>query len=36
MHPHAIIIIDRDAASELKKVDYYEWVYSHKLDWQKH
>jgi len=36
MHPHAIIIIDKDAASELKKVDYYEWVYSHKPDWQKH
>jgi glucosamine-6-phosphate deaminase len=35
MHPHAIIIIDREAASELKKVDYYEWVYSHKPDWQK-
>ena len=36
MHPRAIIIIDRDAASELKKVDYYEWVYSHKPDWQTH
>jgi glucosamine-6-phosphate deaminase len=36
MHPQAIIIVDSDAASELKKADYYDWVYNHKPDWQKH
>jgi glucosamine-6-phosphate deaminase len=36
MHPRAVVILDRDAASELKKADYYEWVYAHKPDWQKH
>jgi glucosamine-6-phosphate deaminase len=36
MHPQAIIIVDRDAASELKKADYYDWVYNHKPGWQKH
>jgi glucosamine-6-phosphate deaminase len=36
MHPRAVIILDRDAASALKKTDYYEWIYAHKPDWQKH
>jgi glucosamine-6-phosphate deaminase len=35
LHPRAIILLDRDAASELKHVDYYQWVYDHKPDWQK-
>ena len=35
LHPRAIIMVDREAASELKKSDYYEWVYRHKPDWQK-
>jgi glucosamine-6-phosphate deaminase len=36
MHPQAIIIVDRDAASKLRKTDYYDWVYDHKPGWQKH
>jgi len=36
MHPRAVVILDRDAASALKKTDYYEWIYAHKPDWQKH
>lgn len=36
MHPRAVVILDRGAASKLKKADYYEWVYAHKPDWQKH
>ncbi|MGB9835250.1 MAG: glucosamine-6-phosphate deaminase [Candidatus Saccharicenans sp.] len=35
LHPRAIFLLDRDAASELKHVDYYQWVYEHKPDWQK-
>ncbi|MBC7363472.1 MAG: glucosamine-6-phosphate deaminase [Candidatus Aminicenantes bacterium] len=35
LHPKAIILLDRDAASELKHVDYYQWVYEHKPEWQK-
>jgi glucosamine-6-phosphate deaminase len=35
-HPRAVLILDKDAASELKMADYYTWVYEHKPDWQKH
>jgi glucosamine-6-phosphate deaminase len=36
MHPRTVIILDKDAASELKMADYYNWVYEHKPDWQKY
>lgn len=36
LHPRAILILDKDAASELKMADYYTWVYEHKPDWQKY
>jgi len=36
LHPRAILIIDKDAASELKMADYYTWVYEHKPEWQKY
>jgi glucosamine-6-phosphate deaminase len=36
MHPRAVVILDREAASELEKTDYYQWVYAHKPDWQKY
>ena len=26
LHPHALFIVDRDAASELQMLDYYEWI----------
>ncbi|MGQ9801125.1 MAG: glucosamine-6-phosphate deaminase [Candidatus Saccharicenans sp.] len=35
LHPRTIIILDREAASELKHLDYYRWVYEHKPEWQK-
>jgi len=35
MHPAAIVLIDDEAASELKRADYYRWVYDHKPAWQK-
>ncbi len=36
MHPRAILVLDKDAASELKMADYYTWVHDHKPDWQKY
>ena len=36
LHPRAIIILDKEAASELKMADYYTWVYEHKPSWQKY
>jgi len=36
MHPRTVIILDKDAASELKMADYYTWVNEHKPDWQKY
>jgi glucosamine-6-phosphate deaminase len=35
LHPQAIFLLDQEAASELKHLDYYKWVYDHKPDWQK-
>jgi len=36
LHPRAVLILDKDAASELKMADYYTWVYDHKPEWQKY
>lgn len=36
MHPRAVLVLDKDAASELKMADYYTWVHDHKPDWQKY
>ena len=35
MHPVATSIIDEAAATKLKRVEYYRWVYDRKPDWQK-
>lgn len=35
-HHDARIILDEAAASKLKKVDYYKWVYSNKPEWQQY
>jgi glucosamine-6-phosphate deaminase len=35
MHPAAKMLLDEDAASELKRVDYYRWVFENKPEWQK-
>jgi glucosamine-6-phosphate deaminase len=34
MHPIAKVCIDGPAASQLKRADYYRWVYDNKPDWQ--
>jgi len=35
MHPVAQCIIDEAAATKLKRIEYYRWVYDRKPDWQK-
>ena len=34
MHPSATIVVDEEAATELKNYDYYKWAYENKPDWQ--
>jgi len=34
MHPHVKFIIDEAAASKLKRIEYYSYVFNHKPDWQ--
>ena len=36
MHPRTVLVLDREAASELKMAVYYLWVEEHKPDWQKY
>ncbi len=35
MHPDAKLCLDSEAASQLKRSDYYQWVYANKPVWQK-
>jgi glucosamine-6-phosphate deaminase len=35
MHPRAVFLLDEQAASDLKRAEYYRWVFDHKPDWQK-
>ncbi|MCX7915339.1 MAG: glucosamine-6-phosphate deaminase [Verrucomicrobiae bacterium] len=35
LHPVVKVCLDEAAASELKRADYYRWVYDHKPDWQR-
>jgi glucosamine-6-phosphate deaminase len=36
MHPRAIMVLDTEAAADLKMAAYYRWVEQHKPDWQKY
>ncbi len=36
MHPNAVVVLDREAAGELKRADYYVWVYDNKPEWQRY
>jgi glucosamine-6-phosphate deaminase len=36
MHPSTIVVVDEEAAANLKNYDYYKWAYENKPDWQKH
>src|ERR1017187_5864542 len=35
LHPVAKIVLDEPAAGQLRKADYYRWVYDNKPNWQK-
>jgi glucosamine-6-phosphate deaminase len=35
MHPVSTLIIDEAAAAELRRSDYYRWVYNNKPEWQR-
>lgn len=35
MHPVCTLVVDEAAAKELKRCDYYRWVYDNKPDWQR-
>lgn len=35
LHPKVTVLLDEEAAAELKLTDYYRWVYAQKPDWQK-
>jgi glucosamine-6-phosphate deaminase len=34
MHPNVKVCLDREAAAKLKRIDYYQWVFKNKPDWQ--
>lgn len=34
LHPHATVIVDEAAASQLRHADYYRWAYANKPAWQ--
>ncbi|MCU1424905.1 MAG: N-acetylglucosamine-6-phosphate isomerase [Microbacteriaceae bacterium] len=35
LHPHATVVLDEEAASELREVDYYRYVWENKPAWQR-
>jgi len=35
MHPRAIFCLDSPAAAKLERLDYYQWVFANKPDWQR-
>jgi len=35
MHPVCTLVVDEVAAKELKRCDYYRWVYDNKPEWQR-
>jgi glucosamine-6-phosphate deaminase len=34
LHPHATVVIDEAAASQLERADYYRYAFAHKPEWQ--
>jgi len=34
LHPHATVVVDEDAASDLRFADYYRYTFANKPDWQ--
>jgi glucosamine-6-phosphate deaminase len=36
LHPRSVIVLDREAAADLERAEYYEWTNSQKPEWQKY
>ncbi|MBN2804827.1 MAG: glucosamine-6-phosphate deaminase [Deltaproteobacteria bacterium] len=34
LHPHCIVVVDEEAASELKERDYYNWIFQNEPEWE--
>jgi glucosamine-6-phosphate deaminase len=34
LHPHCVVVVDEDAASELKEQDYYRWIFQNEPEWE--
>lgn len=34
-HPRCTLLVDEEAAGQLKRMDYYRWVYANKPEWQR-
>jgi glucosamine-6-phosphate deaminase len=34
MHPRCTVIVDEEAAANLKEKDYYRWIFDNEPDWQ--
>ena len=34
LHPHCKVIVDEDAAGELKEREYYDWIFANEPEWQ--
>ena len=36
LHPRCTVIVDEEAAAELKEVDYYRWIFENEPEWQEY
>jgi glucosamine-6-phosphate deaminase len=34
LHPNCKVIVDEDAARELKEREYYDWIFQNEPEWQ--
>jgi glucosamine-6-phosphate deaminase len=34
LHPHCVVIVDEDAAKDLKEKDYYRWIFDNEPEWE--
>jgi glucosamine-6-phosphate deaminase len=35
LHERAVVCLDEGAASKLRRIDYYKWVFANKPSWQR-
>ena len=34
LHPRATVVVDEEAASELREKDYYRWIFDNEPEWE--